>query len=355
MSKLDKLQRLDLLGLVPQNQVTPLVHLKLDEDEGDRDWPDSLKAFYNEQLARADWQRYPPGQTDLKRAIAEPLGLTHEWVSLGAGADEVLRHLLMAWALRGTVIYPVPTNALYGLTAQCLGIKHVAVMLNADFTLPVEQVIATARLQEASVILIGNPNNPTGNLFSRDELLTIVRETACLVVVDESFIDYSGLTLADVLEEHDNLALLRSFSHAWCAAAFRLGYLLGSPRVVAELEKVRSPHNVSAAALLAGQVMLARPAAFRDHWQGAVHAREALRAALSGVRDVVSWPSAANFLLVGTTLNGEELAERLLTRGIAVRPFSRSPLMNCIRVTVGRPEENAEFVAAMTAIFGPAA
>lgn len=354
MSKLDRFQRLDLLGLTPQNQAGPVVRLKLDEDESALDWPPALKALWAEKHQSASWHRYPPAHTDLKRAIAEPLGLDHDWVSLGAGADEVLRHLLMAWCLRGTVIYPVPTNPRYGLIAQTLGIKHVAVMLKADFGLPLDQVIATARLQDANVVLVSNPNNPTGNLFSRDEILTLARETDALVVVDESYIDFTGLTVADVLQDHENLAVVRSMSHAWPAASFRLGYLIAHPRVVAELEKVRPPHNVTAGALLAAQLLLGHHQEVRPHFNALITERESLRAALQTVRGVVTWPSAANFLLVGTTLNSEELARRLLAMGILIKSFNRSPLMNCIRVTVSTPAQNAEFVAAMREIFGAA-
>lgn len=352
MSKLDPLQRLDLLGLVPQNQAAPLVRVKLDEDESPLDWPEPLKEAWVSRFREAEWHRYPPAHLDLRRAIAEPLGLSHEWVSLGAGAEDVLRHMLMAWCLRGTVIYPVPTNPSYGLIAQTLGIKHVAVMLKADFTLPLEQVIATARLQQANVILIGNPNNPTGNLFSRDELLTIARETQALVVVDESAIEFTGLSVADAVPETENLAVVRSFSHAWPAATFRLGYLLAHPRVITELEKVRLPHNVASGALLAGQLMLAYPEQFQPLRHQIVHEREALRNALTTVSGVVTWPSAANFLLVGTTMSGEELADRLIDKGVLVRAFNRSPLMNCVRVTIGTPEMNQAFLGAMREIFG---
>lgn len=352
MSKLDKLQRLDLLGLTPQSQAAPFAPIKLDEDESPLDWPEALKAEWATQFQRSAWNRFPPEHTDLKRAIAEPFGLGHEWVSLGAGVPEVLRHLLMAWCLKGTLIYPVPTDPLYGLVAQTLGIKHVAVMLKADFTLPLDQLIGTAEAQEASVVLVANPNNPTGNLLARDELLTIVRGAPSLVVVDESYIDFTGLSLADALGEHDNLVILRSFSHAWHAAGFRLGYALAHPRVIIELEKVRLPHNLPAPSLLAGQMLLAHAQALRPRWLEVVQARESLRQALGSVRGVVTWPSAANFLLVGTTMPGVELARRLLEMGVLVRTFTRSPLLNCVRVTVGDDEANTAFLAAMQEIFG---
>ncbi|MDB5099130.1 MAG: hisC [Cyanobacteria bacterium RYN_339] len=348
MSKLDKLQRLDLLNLPVGREATPTVVAKLDEDESPLDWPDALKRRWADAFLAVDWNRHPPGHLDLQRAIAEPLGLEPDWVSLGAGADDMLRNVLTAWCLRGTLVYPVPTNPTYGRLAQTLGIKHVAVLLKADFTLPVEQVVATANNQEASVVLVGNPNNPTGNLFARDEILAIARDTGALVVVDETHIEYSGVSLADAIPEVENLAVLRAFSHA---AAFRVGYLLAHPRVTAEIEKIRLPHNVGGTALLAAQVLLSS-----DDWPPSradlVRERETLRQALSAVQGVVTWPSAANFLLVGTTLDGRDLAERLLDKGVAVQAFDRSPLMNCVRVTVGTPAMNAIFVDAMTALFG---
>lgn len=352
MSKLDQLQRIDLLGVSAPQEATPHGVARLDEDEGPMDWPEALKQRWAEAFMATDWNRYPPGHLDLQRAIASPLGLNADWVSLGAGALDVLRHILMAWCLRGTLVYPVPTNPQYGRIAQALGIKHIAVMLKADFSLPVEQMTATARLQHANVVLVSNPNNPTGNLFARDEILAIAHETDALVVVDESFIEYSGLSLADALPETENLVLVRSFSHAWHAAAFRIGYMLAHPRVTAEIEKVRLPHNVDGTALLAAQLLLSQ-----ETWAPMraqlVHERESLRQALSHVQGVVTWPSAANFLLVGTTLDGRDLASRLLDKGVAVRSFDRSPLKNCIRVTVGTPETNAHFVNAVLALFGP--
>lgn len=353
MSKLDRLQRLDLLNAPPEEGPVPRADADLDEDEAALDWPEPLKRRWAEAFLATDWNRYPPGHLDLKRAIALPRGLDDTWVSVGAGAEDALRNVLEAWCLRGTVVYPTPTAPLYARIARGLGLKHVAVMLKADFSLPVEQVIATVRSQEAAVVLVGNPNNPTGNLFARDELLAIARDTDALVVVDESHIEYSGLSLVDALPDVENLALVRSFSHAWPAAAFRVGYVLAHPRVIAEVEKVRLPHNVAGTALLAAQLMLSDEAAWLPARDALVRERETLRQALSRVQGVVTWPSAANFLLVGTTLDGRDLAARLLDKGVAVRSFDRSPLMNCVRVGVGTPEANASFVEAMEQLFGP--
>ncbi len=352
MSKLDRLQRLDLLGAVPPPPQAPAVAVRLDEPESPLDWPADLKADWLQAFGGLAWHRRPPGHLDLRRAIAAEVGLGPDNVALGPGAEAVLAAVLTAWGLRGTVVYPVPTTPTYARVAQALGITPVAVMLRADFSLPVEQVVAVARQQNAAVVLIGSPNDPTGTLVARDEILTIARATDALVVVDESYIEYSGLSIADALPDHDNLAVLRGLGHAWRSAAFRLAWLLGHPRVIGEIAKVPLADAVGAPALLAGQFCLA----WRDRLGPALdevaHAREALRAALAAVRGVVTWPSVANFVLVGTTLDGEDLARRLLDRGIAVRPFDRSPIKNCVRVTVGTAEENAALVAAMREIFG---
>lgn len=352
MSKLDRLQRLDLLGAAPPPPVVPAVAVRLDEPESPVDWPADLKAEWLAAFGQAAWHRRPPGHLDLKRAIAAEVGLGPESVALGPGTEAVLAATLTAWGLRGKVVYPVPTTPVYGRTAQALGITPVAVMLRADFSLPVEQVVAVARQQQAAVVLIGSPNDPTGTLVARDEILTIARETDALVVVDESHVEYSGLSVADALPEHDNLAILRTLGHAWRSAAFRLAWLIGHPRVIAELAKVPLADAVGAPAVLAGQFALAHRARLAPALDAVALEREALRAGLAGVRGVVTWPSVANFVLVGTTLDGEDLARRLLDRGIAVRPFDRSPIKNCVRVTVGTGNENAALVAAMKEIFG---
>ena len=352
MSKLDRLQRLDLLGAVPQGGVAPVVTVRLDEPESPLDWPDDLKAAWLDAFGRLPWHRRPPGHLDLKRAIAAEAGLGPDNVALGAGAEAVLTAVLAAWALRGTVVYPVPTTPTYARVAQALAITPVGVMLRADFSLPVEQVVAVARQQGAAVVLLGSPNDPTGTLVARDEILTIARETDALVVVDESYVEYSGLSIADALPDHDNLAVLRGLGHAGRSAAFRLSWLLGHPRVVAELAKVPLADAVGAPALLAGQFCLAWRDRLAPSLEAVARDREALRAGLSAVRGVVTWPSVANFLLVGTTLEGEDLAQRLLDRGIAVRPFDRSPLKNCVRVTVGTAAENLALIGAMRELFG---
>jgi histidinol-phosphate aminotransferase len=352
LSKLDRLQRLELLGAAPAQGPGPSVAIRLDEPESPLDWPEDLKAAWLEAYRQVAWHRRPPGHLDLRRAIAAEAGLGPDAVALGAGAEAVLAAVLMAWAFRGTVVYPVPTTPLYARVAQALGITPVAVMLRADFSLPVEQVVAVARQQQASVVVIGSPNDPTGTLVARDEILTIVRETDALVVVDESHIEFSGLSIADAVPDHENLAVLRGLGNAWRSASFRLAWLLAHPRVVEELAKVPLGEAVGAPALLAGAFGLAHRDRLAPALDGVARDREALRAALAGVHGVVTWPSVANFLLVGTTLEGDDLAQRLLDRGIAVRPFDRSPLKNCVRVTVGTPAENAALVAAMTEVLG---
>lgn len=352
MGKLDRLQRLDLVDVALPPSGRPGAAIRLDADEAAEDWPAALKAVWLESFAKAAWNRYPGGHLDLTRALAEHVGVDADWIVLGAGADELLRDAMLAWGWGRSPIYAVPTDPRYGHLARTLGLQPIAVLRAADFGLPVEQLIANARRHDAGVVLIGNPNNPTGNLVTRDELLAIARGCDALVVVDERAIAFSGASVVDAIAEVENVLVVRSFSHAWPAAAFRLGYAIGRPRVVAELAKVRLAHTPAAPALLAGQVLLSRPDLAQDAIAATVAARDRLRHDLGKVSGLVSWPSAANYVLVGTTLPGEDLAGRLLDRGIAVKAFSRSPLRNCIRVTVGLEDEHQALVKALKAICG---
>lgn len=353
MSKLDRLQRLDLLAVPAPDAGWPAVPVQLDAPERPLDWPADLKAAWSEAFLQLSWNRRPPGQLDLRRAIADASGLTPEHVALGAGPEALLAATITAWAHRGTVVYPVPTTPAWARVTQAMGATAVAVLLRADFSLPVDQLVAVARQQEASLLLLGSPQDPTGALVSRDEVLTLVRETDALVLVDETLAAYAGFSVADAVADHENLAVIQGPGHFGRAEAFRLAWLLAHPRVIAAMEKVPLADAVSAPAILAGHFALAHRQRLAPAINEVATAREALRSGLAGIRDVVTWPSVANFVLVGTTLASEDLAGRLRDRGIAVRSFDRSPLMNCVRITVGTPDENDALLRALTELFGP--
>jgi histidinol-phosphate aminotransferase len=145
---------------------------------------------------------------------------------------------------------------------------------------------------------------------------------------------------------------LQGPAHFGRSEAFRLAWLLAHPRVIETLARMPLADAVSAPAILAGHFALVHRERLAPAISEVATAREALRAGLAGIRDVVTWPSVADFLLVGTTLGSEDLARRLLDRGVAVRSFDKSPLMNCVRVTVGTQAENAALLEALTDVFG---
>jgi histidinol-phosphate aminotransferase len=352
VSKLDRLQRLELLTLPAPDPGGPAVEVQLDVPERPVDWPADLKAAWAAAFTKLDWNRRPPGQLDLRRAIADQVGLTSEHVALGAGPEALLAAMIAAWAQRATVVYPVPTSPAWARVAVAMGATPVAVMSKADFSLPVEQLVAVAKQQQAALVLLGSPQDPTGSLVSRDEVLTIVRETDALVLVDETLAAYAGFSVADAVADFDNLAVLQGPAHFGRSEAFRLAWLLAHPRVIETLARMPLADAVSAPAILAGHFALVHRERLAPAISEVATAREALRAGLAGIRDVVTWPSVADFLLVGTTLGSEDLARRLLDRGVAVRSFDKSPLMNCVRVTVGTQAENAALLEALTDVFG---
>lgn len=337
-AKLDRLQRLDLLGFAPAAPAGVGVPVRLDLPEPHAAWPRELRARWAAAFA---WDA-TPGPRDLIRALAAHHGVDEGEVAIAPGFDPLLQATLLAWGLGRPVVTATPTSASYARIARAIGLTTINVLRDADFALPVRQLAAAAAHHDAGVVVVGNPNDPTGNLATRDELLELAQGAPGLLAVDERGLAAGGPSMVGVPAE--NVVVLKSIPGA---SPFGLAYMVGAPRAVADVVKVL-PGPPTAAALLAGQLLLGEaptPISL---------ARDQLRHDLMGVAGVVSWPSAAPWLLVGSTMPGEELAARLLDRGVAVQALSRPPIATCIRITVGTPTDHEALVAALKGICGEA-
>jgi histidinol-phosphate aminotransferase len=188
-----------------------------------------------------------------------------------------------------------------------------------------------------------------------EEVLRTCSGRGCdaLVAVDEAYTHYSGETFLPRLGRYPNLVILRTLSKIGLAG-IRLGMLIASRDVVEEINKLRMPYNVNALSQAAARVVLRHPDVVRRHAASIVQERERLLAGLRDFSGVTVFPSRANFFLIRAERPGDEIYRGLLERGILVRNFSRAPrLANCLRVTVGTPEENDAFLAALGAVLGP--
>jgi histidinol-phosphate aminotransferase len=255
----------------------------------------------------------------------------------------------MALAKPGAVMLSVePSFVMYRMSATMAGLGYEGVSLREDFSLDLPAILAAVHRVRPAVTWIAYPNNPTGNLFARDEILAIVEASPGLVVVDEAYYPYSGgATLLDEVGRHPNLVLVRTVSKLGLAG-LRLGLVTGPDDWLAQFDKVRLPYNVNALTDAAARYVLSRPGVIDGQVARIVAERAKLETALDSIPGARRFPSAANFVLVRLP-DGPRAFEGLKARGILVRSFQGShPLLSdCLRLTVGTPEENGKLIEAL--------
>ncbi|MEB3221566.1 MAG: aminotransferase class I/II-fold pyridoxal phosphate-dependent enzyme [Candidatus Sericytochromatia bacterium] len=354
MSKLERLRRPDLVGLRAPTPMAEDLPVRLDGRRTPLDWPEALKRRCVEALASAAWHQAQGAEAALRRLAAERAGLPPSCVALFAQGEAALSALLTTWCWQGRLAYPIPTHPGYAVAAQVLGITPIAVLSHADFSLPVEQLVGVARQHQVQMVLISNPSEPSGTLVTREEILTIARGTDALVVVDERNLALGELSVADAVGEEENLVVLQGLGPSLLVGAWEVAWVLAARSVIAELEKLPGTARLPVTASLGASWTLEHQAELTPPPAELATRREALRLGLAELDGVVTWPSVAHYMLVGTTLPGRDLASLLRDRGIAVQAFDRSPLKTCIRVGLGTPEESTAFLTTMRGVFGRA-
>ena len=310
-----------------------------------------------EVLADGAWERYPdPSLQSLRQAIGSSLGVSAQEVLPGVGSDEVISLLLTAFvkplppADTATILTTTPSFVMYRMSARCRGLRVLEVPLDANWDLSVDAMKSALSMAPPSIVFIASPNNPTGNLMSPDRLsLLIEAAPQALFVVDEAYIAYSDRDQLDLYRRFDNVAILRTLSKVGFAA-FRLGFLVARPAVVAELDKVRLPYNVPTPTQRVAELAFTELAPEIERITAAVVAeRDRMLSTLEKLPRVTITPSQANFLWLRCEKPASELYEALKQRSILVRSFhSRGGrLSNQLRATVGTPAENDELCAAL--------
>jgi histidinol-phosphate aminotransferase len=312
--------------------------------------PGEVVAKLSQRLTDFRFNRYPdPTATELRKLLADANGLEAENILIGNGGDELIFDLLLAWGGPGRrLIDAPPTFSMYGIDAAVTGTEVVRIPRLDDFSLDGEAVLARVAEGDIDLIMIANPNNPTGNLVDEGFLIDLLNATDAIVLVDEAYFEFSRHTMRPHMERHPNLVLLRTFSKAFSLAGLRVGYLLGHPEVVRELMKVRQPYSVDSFSQWVAATVFRERVAFEQSISEIIRGREQLAHGLDLLREVEVFPSEANFLLFRVEHASALWRDLLHNHSVLVRDFSRTPgLQGCLRVTVGTEEESKRFLEAM--------
>ena len=331
--------------------------VKLDAMENPHTLSAALQAALGARLGAVAINRYPGSRLDdLKAALAAYVQLPEDFaLMLGNGSDELIDLLHVACNVPGAVVLaPEPGFVMYGMSAQLTGLKYVAVPLTADFDLDESAMLAAIAHHKPAITYIAYPNNPTANLWSARVIKNII--AACghvggLVVMDEAYQPFSSCSWLDEIranpEKNANVLLMRTLSK-FGLAGVRLGYLLGPQALIAEIDKVRPPYNVSVLNAECALFALEHTGVFAAQAQQIRTQRAILLDALGSMPGVKCWKSDANMILVRVA-DSSKTFDGMKAQGVLVKNVSKMHVLltNCLRLTVGTAEENVRMLAAL--------
>ncbi|HAJ78552.1 MAG TPA: histidinol-phosphate transaminase [Fibrobacteres bacterium] len=327
--------------------------IKLDQNENPNDWPLEIKNEIAEFCRKRPWNRYPAFVPEnLKKLLAEYTGHTSDGILAGNGSNEMLLVLLLSFAnAKAGVVLCQPTFTVYNLLASGLGAGVSPVMLNADMSFNVDSICAEVKRRPGSVLVICSPNNPTGSCLDEAQIRTVLKAHTGILVLDQAYVEFGGYNGVPLLKEYPNLIITRTFSKAMAGAGLRLGYMLGRPEIIKEINKIKLPYNINFFSEHVAEILLMNRELVISQIELITKGREELYSFFRTLPFDNVYPSGANFLLVRLKRK-KELFDHLLGCGILVRDVSGYPMLeNCLRINVGTSGENSELKRAMEGFF----
>ncbi|KOR30470.1 histidinol-phosphate aminotransferase [Achromatium sp. WMS2] len=328
--------------------------IKLDAMENPYIWPASMRAEWVKIISQIDVNRYPdPEAAALKIKLRQEFAIPNNLeLLLGNGSDELIQILLLAVGGNDHIVLSIePSFVMYRLIANWTRIKYVGVPLKQpDFTLDINAILTAIKQLKPALIFLAYPNNPTGNLFPSELIHQIIREAPGLVVIDEAYAAFANASFIDEIATYNNLLVLRTLSKMGLAG-LRLGYLIGTKDWIEQLAKIRMPYNINILTQVSAEFALHCKDILDAQTKLIVAERGRLLQYLSRLPQLTVYTSAANFILFRVP-RSELVMENLKAAGILIKNLhgSHPVLDNCLRVTVGTPEENYKFLTEMQKI-----
>jgi len=329
--------------------------VKLDAMENPFRLPEPLQRELGERLGRVAINRYPVDCVAdviaaLSRYVNLPAGCK---LMLGNGSDELISLLALACDVPGaTILAPLPGFVMYAMSAKLQGLKFVGVPTTATFELDEAAMLAAIEAHRPAITYIAYPNNPTANLFDEGVVQRIVdtvgRQNG-LVVFDEAYQPFSSRSWMGKVAQYEHVLVMRTLSK-FGLAGVRLGYMVGAAALIDEIDKVRPPYNISALNAEATLFALEHAGEFAAQAEVLRAERERLQRALKAIAGITPFPSEANMILVRVP-DSKKAFEGMRARGVLVKNIAglHPLLVNCLRLTVGTPEENILMIDALKA------
>jgi histidinol-phosphate aminotransferase len=339
-----------MAGYVPGEQPKPGTQIiKLNTNENP--YPPSPKAMTVLHQLDGEWlRRYPdPYSRDFCAAVSQALGIPSDWIIVGNGSDDVLNILVRACAEgeNRKIVYPMPTYVLYRTLAAMQPAQVVEVPYGENFDLPIEALVA----QQGAITFIASPNSPSGHSVPVAQLRELAQRLSGVLAIDEAYVDFAEGSALELVQEFQNVIVLRTLSKGYSLAGLRLGFGIAQPQLLEGMFKVKDSYNVDAIAIQIGTAAM-QDQAYKDECAEKVKTdRAKLMLDLKQLGFEVR-ASDGNFLLAKTPSDAEKLYLGLKERGILVRYFKQAGLDDKLRITIGTPEQNQILLEALVTLLG---
>ncbi|MEQ1620780.1 MAG: histidinol-phosphate transaminase [Methylococcales bacterium] len=351
-SLINKLFRKEVLALSAYKVADASGLIKLDAMENPYSWPEEIKNLWLESIKECQLNRYPdPEAKQLANTIKRVNNIPEQFeILLGNGSDEIIQLLLMALPPNAHVLAPDPGFVMYKQLSQSLGLTYHGIPLLTDsFDLDLPAMIAAIEKHQPSVIFLAYPNNPTGNLFNTKAIREIITKAAGLVILDEAYAPFADASFISELPNHANLLVMRTVSKLGLAG-LRLGYIAGDPAIIEQLNKIRLPYNINILTQASTDFALNHHSLFDQQTAEIKVERANVHDQLKQLEGITAFPSAANFILFRTPANqADNIFAAIKKQGVLIKNLNPQGglLKDCLRVTIGKPEENSAFLSAL--------
>lgn len=344
MTRAKKLRYRSKLGDMPSYDVVEREwKVKVNANECGMNLPPMVEDRVMGRLSRVAFNRYPNEDLEqLMESIADNYGLQKENVLIGNGSSEIIEKLFFAFGGRNlTVVYPQPSFSMYHIYAKAAEARSVVVELNKDdYSLNVREFIQKINDSKASLAVVCNPNNPTGNALPLEDIENIAQHTSCALLIDEAYVEFYGQSATSLLKKYPKLLVARTFSKAYGLAAIRCGYLLGDAEVIAMVAKTFMPYHMDVLTLVTADTVFQMRDEYVPRIQQMIAERNRMSELYASLPGFKVYPSQTNFILVKYE-KAVPLNEELVNMSIGVRGFGSAPgLENCLRISMGTRQEN---------------
>lgn len=323
--------------------VNPIVcSVKLDANEGSKDLFKDLVKQLGEDLYL---NVYPDDSyIDLKKAISNYIGCKTSNICVGNGSSELLDLCIKTFVDRDELILSLdPSFAMYSIYAKIFDTKYMGAKSEDNFVINADKVIKAIKENNPKVTIICNPNNPTGSMIKKEDVIRIIKSTDNIVIVDEAYMEFGDESVVDEIENYKNLIVVKTLSKAFSMAGIRTGYLLACEDLVNTVEKVRPPYNLNSISAFLATKALEEKDKMLAYVKEIKKEREKVYKSLLDM-NVKVFPSGANFVFFYSDI--KDLEDKLVKEDVLIRKFG-GKLDNHYRVTIGTEDENNEFIKAM--------